>query len=302
MDSLARRVSSWTTNALMTGILAVAALGFGRQVLRGWSAGGRPTSPPALGLMVDDGLGDPARVHVLEFGNQPRSVRRQSVSGNRASAAAALEAACRTEVSQASPPQTPPDEAERRLLAGLAKRTPVAAQSGVWQLYTCGEGLPMMAGVRLWTKAGGGKAGTQLAETPGRVVTWGVAVPAGPERWTLYVFQAEGGASPPAEAAEIPLPPEGKKLLSVRVADGGAMLAFTAAEPLEVCRRFYDRSLPRQGWQAVGPWRPDGSAWQTRYVRGGRAAGPAVDIRLAEDDHGKTTGLVLTSGNMTKEH
>ena len=71
---LARRISAWTTNGLLTVIILVAGLGFGRQVLHWWAADTRAktaSGTPSAG----DGLGDPSQPHVLQFGDQPWSLR-----------------------------------------------------------------------------------------------------------------------------------------------------------------------------------------------------------------------------------
>ncbi len=96
LGRLARRISAWTTNSLLTLMLVVIALGFGREVLHWWHDEG--TLPAAAPAMPADRLGDAAAPHVLEFGDQAWSIRRQEFSGPPGDVPAALQAACRAAI------------------------------------------------------------------------------------------------------------------------------------------------------------------------------------------------------------
>ena len=130
LGRLARRISAWTTNGLISVMLVVIGLGFGREVLHWWhDEGGVPAAAPP---MAADPLGDGAAPHLLEFGDQAWSVRRQEFSGLWADVSAALQAACRRAIVDARPCGKLPDAAEEELLkpSPLSGPSPRSRASG----------------------------------------------------------------------------------------------------------------------------------------------------------------------------
>ncbi len=325
LGRLARRISAWTTNSLLTFMLLVIALGFGREVLHWWHEDRSPSSA-ALSVPADS-LADGAAPHILEFGNQAWSIRRQEFSGRQSDLPAALQDACRAVLVDSRPPSKPPDAAEQELLKRLANEQPVAEEHGQWRLYQWGGGHPVLIGTRAigtadesWrakakahpTKSGTtldasppGKAeepgktppitGTTLDETTYRMVIWGVAVPAAANAWTLYLFQSGGSAGRAGPGSnEIPLPPDGHRLISIRVAAGGAIAAFSTDDG-DAARKFYDRWFADHGWTVADRWQQIASGWHARFEMRSPVPAMAVDVRLGFDPQGRWTGLVMES-------
>jgi hypothetical protein len=311
---IARRISAWTTNSLISVMLLVVALGFGREVLHWWHDG--ETSPPAA---PPDPLADAAAPHILEFGEQAWSIRRQEFSGPSGDLPAALQAACRAVIVASRPRSEAADAAEQELLKRLAAERPVAEEHGQWRIYRWGEGLPVLIGTRAFgvegqnatrkTRLDEGSsvkdhpadAGTSLDKTPYRVVLWGIAVPAATNAWTLYLFQSGGAAGGAGqETSEIPLPPGGHRLVSIRAAAGGAITAFSADDG-DAGQLFYQRWFADHGWTVVDRWQQVASGWHARFEERSSVPPVAVDIRLRVDSHGRWTGLVMESqGPATK--
>ena len=152
-----------------------------------------------------DSLGDAAAPHVLEFGDQAWSIRRQEFSGREGEVTAALQAACRAAILDSRPRGESADADEQELLKRLAGERPVAEQPGKWRLYRWGEGHPVLIGTKSGERgAGSGEQeaqaktpaflaprsllpaprspGTNLDETTYRVVIWGMAIPAQPRQ------------------------------------------------------------------------------------------------------------------------
>jgi hypothetical protein len=312
--AVARRISSWTTNCLLTAIILVAGLGFGRQVLYWWA--GDPPRPAAAppSLEAADGLGDPWQPQVLHFGDQQWSLGRQTIPGDRAAAATALRRACRQGIDVATPAPGQPSETETRFLASLERLKPAAESAGKWQIYELPHGFPMVVGTR--TGKGGSDvsiatpstdeektvAGKQspiaanLAQLPRRVVIWGLAIPMAAKVWTIYTFQPEsdaGRANP--GSANLPVPPEGRRLLSVQVADGGAILTLAGPDHPDAWMRFYDRWFVEHGWQAAGAWQRLGTSWHGRYTLSDPRRPETADVSFGPDGRGQCTGLLMTS-------
>ena len=301
LGRLARRISAWTTNSLLTFMLVVIALGFGREVLHWWHDERSPLS--ATSPSPADSLGDVAEPHVLEFGDRAWSIRRQEFSGRQSDLPAALQAACRAAIVNVHPRGEPADAAEQELLKRLTSEQPVAEEHGQWRLYQWGGGHPVLIGTRAietadvsWrAKAHPTKPGTTLAETTYRVVIWGVAVPAAADAWVLYLFQSGGAAGRAGGgSSKIPFPPGGHRLLSIRAAVGGAIVAFTTDDG-DAARRFYDRWFADRGWTVAARWQQIASGWHVRFEMSSCTPARAVDIRLGFDPQGRWTGLIMES-------
>ncbi|MEI8372462.1 MAG: hypothetical protein WCJ35_06460 [Planctomycetota bacterium] len=299
LGRLARRISAWTTNGLLTFMLVVIALGFGREVLHVWHNERSPLSVP----VPTDSLGDAAAPHILEFGDQAWSIRRQEFSGRQSDLPVALQDACRAAMVDSRPRSEPADAAEQELLKRLASERPVAEEHGQWQLYQWGGGHPVLIGTRAVetadesrrTKVHPTKSGTTLDETTYRVVIWGVAVPAAANVWTLYLFQSGGAAGRAGGGSgEIPLPPGGHRLISIRAAAGGAIAAFSADDG-DAARKFYDRWFADRGWTVAARWQQIALGWHARFEMRSPAPAMAVDIRLGLDPQSRWTGLVMES-------
>ncbi len=309
LGRLARRISAWTTNGLITVMLVVIALGFGRVVLHWWHD--EAPVPAAAPLAADDFQSDGAP-HVLKVGDQPWAIKRQEFSGRLRDVSAALQTACRAALSVSRPRGSSPDAAEQLLLQRLAAERPVAEEPGQWRLYRWGDDHPIFLGTRAVVDAvakgkqegigvhldqdqigpmrpigpigpmsptslirDDAKPGTNLDKTPYRVVVWGIAIPSAADGWTLYLFQSQGAAgsqSPPGVA--IPLPPAGRRLMAIR-ADGGAVIAFALGD-CDTARRFYERWFADYGWIVAQDWQQIGSGWQARFEIGSAGAQSAA--------------------------
>ncbi len=230
---LARRISAWTTNGLLTVIILVVGLVFGRQVLRWWAADAPRSNAASATPRIGQGLGDPSQPHVLQFGNQPWSLREQVIGGDRQAAAAALLADCRRFLQSAPAPAgaAGSDRAARarnaEVLATLRQLKPTEEERGKWRLYQLPNDLPMVAGVRQDAAATQGRAASKLAEGTPAVVIWGLAIPRARQAWTLYTFQPESDAGQPNSGlASIPIPPGSCRIMAMQVAEGGGLPPF----------------------------------------------------------------------------
>jgi hypothetical protein len=315
--TLAKRMSSWTTNSLLTLLILLGGLGFGRQVLKWWAAepassGGAPVAS------FGDGLGDPMQLHTIQFGDSSWTLRRQSIVGDESSAIGQLRAACREvlktrvpsnqnsrpplETEQAATKSPLPSEngkgtkgeGEDKFLALLSDSTPVE-EEGKWRIYEFHEAFPMAVGLtRSGTAAATepAKTSVNLAQAGYRVVVWAVAVPSTNGEWTLYSFQPE---SPSIEVvsglAEIPFPEGCHRGLSLRAAEGAGLIAFSGPERPQQWKLFYDNWFRRQGWQTMTDWQPVGPAWYAKFVA--KDGGGAVDVRFGPDGRGGLSGLMM---------
>lgn len=159
---LAKRISAWTSRGLLSGLVVVAGVGFGRQTVRWWRAESVAVRPADdLSLLVDALLA-PERSQLLQFGDLTWQCRRQSITGTREDAARALRAECRqggdvardgSDCRGEGPMMTrspaPISDrlafpAEDRLLRALVHRKPTEVDRAGRQLYQFEGDLPLV--------------------------------------------------------------------------------------------------------------------------------------------------------------
>jgi hypothetical protein len=290
---IARRMTSRTTDLIAIGIVVVASLSLGRQVLVWWHAA--PPSHRAAGMAAGPRpvWDDPSQPLSLEFGDVALAMTRQVIFGERDATIATLVQRCETAAKRAVQPWRERDAAEDRLLARADGLTPVAQEAGVWQVYVFDERFPMTAAFRQFA------AGTDDAasERP-RLVCWAMAMPAGKETWNMYVFQgAANGRSAPADRADVPLPPGTHRNLSLRDEQGSAIIGFSGNDSAGQWIKFYDDWFTDRGWSSGEGWLTSTSAWSARFDEPGGSAGRRVEIQFARDGYGELSGLlqVVTS-------
>jgi len=294
LATLAKRISVWTTNCLLTLLVLVAGLGFGRQVLKWWTADRSPPRNSVVGLPTD-GLGDPMQLHTIQFGDSSWSLRRQSITDDKQRAIERLRAACREVLLHIDRPEEKPAASEDKFLRFLSNSKPADEGPGKWRLYEFHEALPMAVGVARPAPTAAGQsaeAEPNLVRSGYRVVVWGVAVPIGTEGWALYTFQP---GVPSLEAGsrltDIPLPPGGRKGLSLRAAGGGGLVAFHGPNHPQEWKHFYDDWFRSQAWQTVVDWQSAGAAWCAKFAP--PDGNGSVDVRFGPDDRGSLSGLLM---------
>ncbi|MGQ9574037.1 MAG: hypothetical protein ACUVUC_01840 [Thermoguttaceae bacterium] len=302
---VARRIASWTSRLIVSTVILLAALLFGREAVRWWHTD--PAAGPELSELVTAGSGlwHPTGTHLLQFGDRQWTISRQRAAGPPHDVAARLRAMCRADIQEARLPEDRPGPAEREFLQCLAGRKPVEQHRGRWQLYELEGAFPIVVGVKPGEGAGGGGSpsdkgaahGTLAAEAPHsalRVVSWGLAVPNGDNAWTLYNFRASGGLfEGDGLQVRLGLPPGFSRILCMSLPGGGGMVSFRGPADLETCKQFFERMLAGQGCQAVGQWQELGGNWWSQWKGGNAPARGSIDVHLAPDPRGGLTGLVI---------
>ncbi len=286
---LAKRLSVWTSRGIVSAVILVAGLAFGRQVLQWWG-GQRQASPAPSQLAVDLGsLGDPAQEHVLEFGQNAWRMSRRMVMGDERLALRELEAQCVQTLRASRAPEGEPDPRERAFLDRMAQAKPVQEESGRWRLFAVESAFPMAVGTA-WDHGIDRPPNDRIAKPRQRVVTWGLAVPAGDHAWTVYAFCLASHGGGVLSAPELPIPPGGRKTLAIRAADGGAVVAIKGPDRPGQWGEFFDRWLASHGYQTTDAWHHRGAVHSIRAVH---ETGDSLDVLLTSQGDGEITGLVL---------
>ncbi|MBN1911573.1 MAG: hypothetical protein JW818_17665 [Pirellulales bacterium] len=279
-----------TSRGILTAIILIAGLSFGRQVLRWWS---EDDAAPVQAPSELAGLGDPQSAHRLQFGRQQWTMVRQSFVGTAKEAGDILSKTCARATRDAPAPTHLPGPAQENLLAKLAGQSPAAEEPGVWQVHQLEGDVPMAVGLRRWPD--------ESETTPGKgfgVVAWGIGLPVSSDAWTLYTFvSGKTPISPGAEGPNVPIPQEGEPLLAIAAEGGTGMVTFRGKGNLAAWQAFYDQWAAREGWQRVSDWQETDRTVRARYGADDVSGGGWVDVRLSDQGDGTLSGLlVLTPG------
>jgi hypothetical protein len=300
---LAKRLSAWTSRGIVSAVILVAGLAFGRQVLQWWGMERQaPTMPPQASLALG-ALGDSAQEHLLEFGDSAWRMSRRVVVARDHDVLRELQARCEEVIRSCSDPKGEPGPAERDFLNRVANDKPAREEAGKWRLHALDAAFPMVIGTRP-TGPTRGPPNDRVVKPHQRVVTWGLAVPAGANSWIVYTFHvAPPKGEYPAVLPELPIPPGSRPGLAIRAADGGAVVSFKGPERPGEWRQFFDSWLSSHGWGVADAWQYRGTTWSLRCIREAGDRCDSLDVFLSSDGTGEMTGLVLLaplSGALSK--
>lgn len=302
---LARRITDVTSRVLITFLILAAGLSFGIQVLRWWRESSATAPPPGI---------DPGSVE-RTYGGGPRVPTRfnlmtargglsaVSLSGNEREAEKQAEELCLQMARATTIPTSPPGREELELLERLKTARPVRSDGGDLHLFRCPGDFSLWAIVRQSSEeaVGGGKSNiapsaSRAGPGPGgalvapekseataipRVVGWGVLMPAGGERWTLYfatVYGAGLGWAPAIgempqkggmRRSVIEAPPGAKWTFQLSLSPGNWVGVFEETSPGSAATwpLFLDRNLAREGWHPLGEWTQRDDTTGRRYRR-----------------------------------
>ena len=285
--TLGRRIAGWTSNFLATGIVLVAALGLGRQLVQWWGVESQSPGPPQSLASPEVPAGESTQLH---FGEAAAAMQRSRFVGTRELALAALQANCRS-VLEADPPATAELPATQgAFFQQSAGRAPAQQHPGRWEIYQFEGSLPIVVGVSLSPASDPSAAEnpTQpLAAPLRRVLVWGLAAATSTHEWTLYTYRAQGNSAAAAEL-DLPLPAQSRRMLALG-RTGEATIGFSGRAEPESWQRHFDRLAQERGWSSRG-WQIAAGVWQARFV----AKDPprTIDVQFS-GGAGRLAGLIV---------
>ena len=291
---IARRIRGRTTDILAIAIVVVFGLSFGGRIAEWWA-----TDPETVGLDANISAGGtmpwetPGGVVSLEFGEHPYAIERQTLSGSRKQAVAALQGSVRPLVREAVLPPGEQTEAETRLLTRVAKLKASEEEQGVWQIFTIDRPLPMVVGVRNFgRKATSGNVKPAAADNR-RVVCWGLAFPFSVDGWRLFAFHPTNVRRETLPGLpKLKLPETARRILSLRGAGGGALVGFEGAGPGKEWAQHFDDWFKKHNWQRDAEWSRSGSDWNVRFLAGNQPNAGRIEIQFGKTDEAEWTGLL----------
>lgn len=290
-SSLAVRWTNWAANLLVSGVIIVVGLVFGREILHWWyvdTAEVKTAAPSPPGTMPR-GADDVARATAeadagaeIQFGDWPLVFRHGAASAELPAALAQLQDECLRTARGAASPQTPPGPAELRLLEELTRAMPTSRAPGVGILFVRERPIPMAVVVS--------DEGDEVI-TSRRVLAWGILFPNRSEAggktadesqglaWNWFTWRTAAGAdsgraSSPGDsgsgkdgaAAVLPELPGGRRTLTIRLDSGELRVGYTGTASglrwQEACTKWYFQ----RGWRAEGVWETGPRSWYGRFL------------------------------------
>lgn len=303
LASLARRISSRTSDLLAIAIVVVASLTLGRQVLEWWHA--EPPAAMDLGPMENVGTewGSHAQPVLLNFGDSPVSLTRQVfLDSSSQTALEAVRQRCQEALIKSGSPHTSIDAAERDQLLELSKLTPDMEQPGDWGLYTLGSGLATVVGVKNFPAAAGKTDRTSPPESQ-RVLCWGLVFP-GVDRdsWIAWTFvrrtdpvSSRPGVSPDNfDLNQVSLPAGSYRTVVMQETGQGGLLGFQGEDVDNGWQRHFTQWFEGHGWKPAGGGKSPGAGWTGRFARRepGNESDSTIDVQFHPQAKGPVAGLI----------
>ena len=295
--SLGKRIARWASNLLVSGVILIVGLVFGREVIGWWRSGDGTNRNPAVLATAhrQTGAEHPdatAAEQLLSFGDFPHALRRSELVGDVPTVLHHLRVVCREVLADAKAVSGEPGPAELKMLQGTAELTPVDSLSGEWSIYELQAPLPMVVGIRETPEVGG-----EVVAAPRRVVSWGMAFPAvaeaagKPTSWTLFTYATGSGEAQSHDEFSLPAPPSGWKTLSLQTDANGAMRGFRGYGSARDWMAFYDKWFESNAWQATAGWQSDETAtWRRRFEHHTEGT---IEFVLSASDSGSIQAIAV---------
>lgn len=265
---LARRITGWTSNLLVTFLILAAGLAFGVQVLVWWKSA--PDEHESHGKSAGDSFAAGAWA---EFRGAGRHFSCLTIQADEEAAVHRCEDVCLASAEAAVRPSGLPTLAEQNVLEKLARVSPVRRSSqGIW-VYRYPGDFRLWVGVRVPKEATennspsvtGGDHSASVSPFPlgSRIVAWTFLIPAGEKEWTIYRIspgtkegiELNDGVGR-GDDALFPVPPGA--LVVSRFSPGPGSFFGVFEETTRGASTnwpiFLDRELERQGWSPVSHW------------------------------------------------
>ncbi len=290
-SSLAASITRWTSNLLASAVVIVIALTFGSQLVALWVSKDAQSGP---GEFVISQSWPTLQSCSLEFGDLPFQLTRETFSGAESDVVLLLQARCRKALENGARPVGKMGERESDMISRSASRTPVEHLDGKWRILLVPklEGsspVPIAVGIRDDCPS------TLIAPTnsnriESRLVVWGLAIEAEPDRWTTYVATAASLDS--SLGLDSLLPGTAKRTLAMTQRSGGSLIGFSGGD-LDSAITYYKEMARNLDWKLkVDTARPN-QMWSAGFLPPEDSTITGLQVHLTLDHNRKLSGILM---------
>lgn len=304
-SSLARRWANWASNLLVSGVIVVVGLVFGREVVQWWRTPSSGDSSNSAAATPGPSDADPLNgsVQELSFGELPYAFRHGSVGGEVAQVVVELRRQCALSAEMAVQPEGPPAPAERRMLEGLGAFQPTDRRAGAWQIYVLDRPVPMAVAVSDRHDADSPSVDIRPPREADRrnavagsrrVLSWAMAFPDMDEKaWTWFTFRPSGAATGSGEVgasdSDWPAPPNARRSLVIRAEDGAARTAYSGSGTRAAWQSHFDQCASRLGWTSREEWVTGDQTARRSFAN---KQGAQIEVQIGEEPARKMQAIV----------
>jgi len=292
---LRKRFLSRTTDLVAIAIVIFAGVTMGGSVLKWWRTSPEEVIGPDFHratneLAPPDWMsGKPVRI---DAGQLDVRMQRSELTGSPEAVTAQVLVMLGEYANEVALPEAEATAEERALLESLKDLKPEWRDETGVAVYH--RDAPLAAYTAVKGDPGALKNGTLLST--GRVVSWGLVVPADESRWTVWLFAPKPNENgQPSSDWRDTLPQGADCDLALHSAEGHVMLSFSGRGNRQEWQTEFDRSLEERGFQRRSEWSDADNTSSVQYDSRHPSLRQSVTIYIHQHQSEGLQGLLNTS-------
>lgn len=277
-----KRLFSRTTDLVAIAIVLFAGFSMGGSVLEWWRTSPEEVIGPNVDQTVNELLppdwmsGKPVRI---DAGQLNVRLQRSELTGSAEAVVGQMLTLLGEYAKAVEPPAEEATDEELSMLNALNDYAPEWRDDSGVAVYH--HDAPLAAYVAVKADPASFQKGSLLSS--GRVVSWGLVVPAGEDRWTAWLFAPKPQASgqPDFDWRDV-LPAGAQCDLALHSAEGHVMFSFSGQGERLKWQTELDHSLERRDFQKRSAWSDAGDTSSVQYESDHPSRRQAVTIHIHE--------------------
>ena len=221
------------------------------------------------------------RTPEVQLGNGRIALTRFMFSGDRHSAAQALQLRCRDVASQCKIPKTPATQSEIDLIRSIGKDKEFTGPNSNIIVKSIDSMNPTVVGM---IQSESPSASTDHSTgNHNRIVAWGFATEDQIDTWNIRIVRRiESTLARDSLGTGIELPSGSRKIMQMQVDEGNLILAFESDQTIDNQIKFFDDLFSRKGWDTGHKWQTIRKGSRTCYRNETPEQIRTVEIRLRQ--------------------
>jgi hypothetical protein len=292
---LRKRLFSRTTDLVAIAVVIFAGVTMGGSVLEWWRTNPEEVIGPNVEQTANEYVppdwmsGEPVRI---DAGTLNVRMQRSELTGSPDAVMVQMLVMLGEYAKEVALPEAEATAEERALLESLKELEPKwRDESGVAVYH---QDAPVAAYTAVKADPRAFQNGTLLSS--GRVVSWGLVVPAGESRWTAWLFapKPKANGQPSFDWRDV-LPKGARCDLALHSAQGHVMLSFSGEGDRQKWQTELDRSLEQRGFHKRSEWSRAAGTASVEYDSRQPSLHQTVTIHIYEHQSGGLQGLLHAS-------